>query len=119
VIVCLLAVATRDWDRGFKSCLGPACLPSKNRGSSVGVVTGYGLDDRMIEVRFPVGLGIFLFTTPSRPTLRPTQPPIQWVAGALSLGVKREEREADHSHPSSADVKECVDPYLHSSSTSS
>jgi hypothetical protein len=34
------------------------------------------------------GLGIFLFTTASRLTLGPTQSPIQWVPGALSLGVK-------------------------------
>jgi hypothetical protein len=27
--------------------------------SSVGIATGYGLDDRMIRVRFPAGLGIF------------------------------------------------------------
>jgi hypothetical protein len=32
------------------------------------------------------GLGIFLFTTASRPALGPTQPPIQWAPGALSLG---------------------------------
>jgi hypothetical protein len=32
------------------------------------------------------GLGIFLFTTASRTALRPTQPPVQWVLGALSLG---------------------------------
>jgi hypothetical protein len=32
-------------------------------------------------------------------------PPIQWVPGALSLGVKRAGREADHSPPSSAEVK--------------
>jgi hypothetical protein len=42
------------------------------------------------------GLGIFLFTA-SRTALGPTQPPIQWVAGALSLGVKRPGREANHS----------------------
>jgi len=30
------------------------------------------------------------------------------------LGVKRPGREADHSPPSSADVKECVDLYLYS-----
>jgi hypothetical protein len=52
------------------------------------------------------GLGIFLFTTVSRTALGPTQPPIQWVPGALSLGVKRPGREADHSPPSSAKVKE-------------
>jgi len=28
--------------------------------------------------------------------------------------VKRPGREADHSHPSSAEVKECVELYLHS-----
>jgi hypothetical protein len=32
------------------------------------------------------GLGIFLFTITSRTTLGPTQPPTQWVTGALSLG---------------------------------
>jgi hypothetical protein len=31
-------------------------------------------------------LGIFLFTTASRTALGPTQLPIQWVPGALSLG---------------------------------
>jgi hypothetical protein len=51
------------------------------------------------------GLGIFLFTTASRTALGPTQPPIQWVLGALSLGVKRSGREADHSPPFSAEVK--------------
>jgi hypothetical protein len=49
------------------------------------------------------GLGIFLFTTASRPALGPTQ--IQWIPGALSLGVKRPRREADHLPPSSAEVK--------------
>jgi hypothetical protein len=33
-------------------------------------------------------LGIFLLTTASRPALGSTYPPIQWVPGALSLGVK-------------------------------
>jgi hypothetical protein len=46
--------------------------------------------------------------------LGPTQPPIQWVPGALSLGVKRPGREAGHSPPSSAEVKECVELYIHS-----
>jgi hypothetical protein len=54
-----------------------------------------------------------LFTTASRMALEPTQPPIQWVPGALSLGVKRLGREADYSPPSSAEVKEWVELYLH------
>jgi hypothetical protein len=37
-----------------------------------------------------------------------TQPRIQWVPGALSLQVKRPGREADHSPPSSAEVKNAL-----------
>jgi hypothetical protein len=47
------------------------------------------------------GQEIFLYFTNSRPTLGPTQPPIQWVPRALSPEVKRRGREADHSPPSS------------------
>jgi hypothetical protein len=49
----------------------------------------------------------------SRAALGPTQPPIRWVTGALSLGVKRSGREADHSPPSSAEVKkrEAIHPF--------
>jgi len=45
------------------------------------------MDDRGFDSR--QGLGIFLFTTLSGPALGPTHPPIQSVARALSLGVKR------------------------------
>jgi hypothetical protein len=65
------------------------------------------------------GLGILLFTTASRMALGPTQPPIQWVPGSLSLGVKRPGREAYHSPPSSAEVKEWVELYIHSPNTPS
>jgi hypothetical protein len=71
-------------------------------------VTGWTIE----EFDSRQGLGI-LFTIVSRPALGPTQPPIQWVQGALSLGVKLLGREADHSPPSSAEVKECVELYLH------
>jgi len=37
----------------------------------------------------------------------------------LSLGVKRPGSEADHSPPSSAEVKECVVLYFHSPNTPS
>jgi hypothetical protein len=59
-------------------------------------------------VRFNLwqGLGIILFTIMSIMALRPTQPPIQWVTGAVSLGVKQLGCEADYSPPSSAKVKE-------------
>jgi hypothetical protein len=58
-------------------------------------------------------LGIFLFSTMSRLSLGPTQSPIQWVLEALSPGIKQLGCEADHSPPSSAEVKECVALYLH------
>jgi hypothetical protein len=63
---------------------------------------GLGLDDWGFGSR--QGLGIILFTTASKPALGSTQPPIQWVPGALSLAVQRPGREADHSH-SSAEVR--------------
>jgi hypothetical protein len=43
-----------------------------------------GLDGRWFESRQI--LGIFLFTAASRLAVGPTQPPIQWVSRALSLG---------------------------------
>jgi hypothetical protein len=50
--------------------------------------TSMPLDDRSSRVRFSVELGIFLFTTASRTTLGPTQPPIQWVTGGSFPGGK-------------------------------
>jgi hypothetical protein len=50
------------------------------------------------------GVGIFHFTTVSRPALGPTQPPIRWVPGALFLGVKWPKHEAHRSLPYSAEV---------------
>jgi hypothetical protein len=63
----------------------------------------YGLDDRGFESQQI--LGVFLITTTSKPALGPNQPPIQCVAGALYLGVKKPGLEADHSPPSSSEVK--------------
>jgi hypothetical protein len=72
-----------------------------SRDSSVGAATG--LRDR---VRFLEGLGISLFTVASRTSLGTDQPPIQWVPEAFPLRVGRPGRDADHSPPSSAEVKE-------------
>jgi len=75
------------------------------------------MDDRGFESR--QGLGIFLFTTASKPAMGPTQPPIQWVTATPSLGLKRPGREADRSPPSNAEIKECVELYLFSPNTPS
>jgi hypothetical protein len=47
----------------------------------------------------------FLFPTSSTPALGSTQPPIQWVPGVLSPGVKLPGREFGHSPPASAEIK--------------
>jgi hypothetical protein len=52
----------------------------------VSIAPSYGLDDRGVGVQVLVGSRIFSMS--SRPDLGPTQPPIEWVPGALSLGVK-------------------------------
>jgi hypothetical protein len=51
----------------------------------------------------------------SRPGLVPTQSPIQLLPVAVPPGVKRQGLEADHSPPSSAEVKNggAIRPLLH------
>jgi hypothetical protein len=73
--------------------------------SVVGTATGYGLNDSGVGVRVPVGSRNF--SSPRRPDRLwgPTQPPIQWVPGALSPGFKRPGREAYHSPPTSAEIR--------------
>jgi hypothetical protein len=60
----------------------------------------------------------FFFSIVSRPVLGPTQPPVQWVLGALSPGVKQHGHEADHSLPSSAKIKNggAMSPLAHTPS---
>jgi hypothetical protein len=72
------------------------CLWS--RGSSGSIVSGYGLNNRVIEVRSPTGADFFLAPA-SRPALGPTQPPIQWVLGGLSPGIKRGRGVKLTTHP--------------------
>jgi hypothetical protein len=79
---------------------------TRSRGSSSSIVSDYGLDDRAIEVRSPTGAGDF---SPS--------PCIQTGSGAhlgsypmgtggsFPGGKARPGRDADHSPPSSAEVK--------------
>jgi hypothetical protein len=60
----------------------------------------------------------FPFSAASTLALGPTQPPIQWVSGFLSQGVKSPGRVADHSSPSTAEVKNggAILPLPHTSS---
>ena len=73
-----------------------------NAGKQFSYVTG---DDPGVRIESRQGKGIFLFSKTSRPSLGPTQPPIQWESVFLLGGGKRLGREVDRSHPSSAAVK--------------
>jgi hypothetical protein len=71
-------------------------------GSSVSIVSDYGLNDRTIDVRYrQKQKGFFPLASVSRQDLGPTQPPVQWVPGVLSLGLKRGRGVT----PSSAEVE--------------
>jgi hypothetical protein len=48
---------------------------------------------------------IFLCSTASKPALGSIPPLINWIPGILSPGVKRSGHEAEHSPPSSGEVK--------------
>jgi hypothetical protein len=75
---------------------GCSCEPS----SSVSIVSGYGLDDRAIEVQSPAeAKGFFLLASVSRPALGPTQPPVQLVPRVLSPELKRGRGVSLTTHP--------------------
>jgi hypothetical protein len=84
-----------------------------DRDSSDGIATRYGLDGSGIEFRW--GRDI---PHPSRPSLGPTQPPIQWETG-LFPGIKRAGAWSWPPTPSNAEVKERVQLYFYSPCRSS
>jgi hypothetical protein len=61
---------------------------------------------------------IFIFSIAFRPLVGSTQPHFQWVPGAVSPAVKRQNCEADHSPPSTEEVKNggATPPLPHTSS---
>jgi hypothetical protein len=89
----------------LKNVLSTSGLCLRSLDSSVGIATGYGLDDIGFGVWVPEGSRIF--SSPRRPDWLwgSTQPPIQCVPWALSPEVKQQGCEADHSPPSCAEVK--------------
>jgi hypothetical protein len=72
---------------------------SRIRGSSVNIVSGYGLDNRAIHVRSPADAKDFPLTSESRAALGPTQPPVKCVPGGLSPGVNRGRGVTLTTHP--------------------
>jgi hypothetical protein len=76
-----------------------------SRGSSVSIVSGYGLDDRAALVRSPAGARDFSFNlcVQTGSGARQASCPM-CTGGPFSGGKARSGREADHSPPSSAEV---------------
>jgi hypothetical protein len=58
----------------------------RRRGSSVHTVSDYGLGDGVIVARSSAK-DFFPLASASKPALRPTQPPVQWVPRVLSPRV--------------------------------
>jgi hypothetical protein len=83
------------------------------------MVTGYELYDQMIGVQFPAGARNFSLQhhVQTASGAHPASYPMG--TRALSLGVKWSGCEAEHSPPSSAKFKECVELYVHSPNMSS
>jgi hypothetical protein len=82
---------------------------TKSRDSSVGIATGYGLDDRSSRVRFPAWAGNFShhFIQNGSGAHQTSYPMDTRV---FSHGVNRPGLEAHHSPPASAEVSGAVLP---------
>jgi hypothetical protein len=66
----------------------------RSQDSSVGIETGYGLEDQGVGVPSPCRVKNFLISR-SRKALKSIHPPIQWVPGGYFPGVDRLGREAE------------------------
>jgi hypothetical protein len=91
----------------------------KSRDSSVGIALGYGLDDQGSRVRFLAGAGNFSLHHRVQNGSGAHPPSYPMGTRCSFPGVKRPGREADHSPPSSAEVKEWAELYLHFPNTPS
>jgi hypothetical protein len=78
----------------------------RSRGSSGSIVSDYGLDDRAIGVRSPVGARDFssILFVQTGSGAHPTSCTMGTL-GPIPGGKARQGRDADHSLPSSAKVK--------------
>ena len=95
------------WKVRFLNDKSGGSYSDRRLGSVVGTTTGYGLNGPGIESRGTI------FSTPVQTGPGPTQPPVQWVPG-LYRGKERPGSAADHSPPSSTEVKERVELHLYS-----
>jgi hypothetical protein len=93
--------------------LVPEPTSFKSHDSLVSIVLSYGLDNQGSRVRFLAGAGNSSVHQCIQNSSGAHPASSKWVPGALSLVVKQPGHEADHSPPSIAKVKECMELYLH------
>jgi hypothetical protein len=101
-----ILAAVRTWNLNFKQpgIVAATVIFIRSRGNSVstGWTTGRSrFDPRQMQRIFPLA-------SVSRPALRPTQPPVQWVPGVLSPGAKRGPDMTLTTHPNHCKVREWV-----------
>jgi hypothetical protein len=91
-----------------------------NRASSVSIVSGYGLDDRAIEVRSPAGAKDFSSSVCVQIGCGAHRACCTMSTGGPFPGAKaRQGRDADHSPPSNAEVENEQELYFLSTLDSS
>jgi hypothetical protein len=91
----------------FITCVPKRSLSFKNINNEIAQSVQWWTMGWTARVSIP-GSARFLTTPQSLYRLWGSlQSHIQWVAGALSLGIKRQGREADRTPPSSAEIKNC------------
>jgi hypothetical protein len=77
-----------------------------SRGSSVSIVSGYGLDDRAIEVRFPAeAKGFLLYPLFADWLWSPPSPLYNGYRGSFPVAKARPELDAVHLSSSSTEVE--------------
>jgi hypothetical protein len=80
----------------------PLSIDNREPSSSVSIVSGYGLDDRAIEVRFPAEAEGYCLQTCSG--AHPVSCTVR-TGGPFPGAIARPGRDADHSPPSSAEIE--------------
>jgi hypothetical protein len=94
------------WKISFEDNIKMDIAERGSRGSSGSIVSDYGLDDRVIEVRSLTGVEDFSSSTcvQTGSGAHPASYPMG-TGGSFLGGKARRGRDADHSPPSSAEVK--------------